>query len=95
MALTNPVFFLNSYCLKQGRAEISRLIFAYADVKYDEQKISFPEWASLKPTFPFESLPVLDITENGQTVRIGQSVSLFYFDYVISAWICLDFFVFA
>ena len=50
------------------------MIFAYAGVKYEEQLITFEEWKTLKPTFTFEGLPVLDITENGKTVRLAQSV---------------------
>ena len=53
------------------------MIFAYAGVKYEEEIVplkSLEEWKTLKPTFPFEGLPVLEITENGKTVRLAQSV---------------------
>ena len=50
------------------------MIFAYAGVKYEEQIVPLEEWKTLKPTFPFEGLPVLEITENGKTIRLAQSV---------------------
>ena len=46
---------------------MTRLIFAYSGVKYEEQKVTFEEWKNLKSAQPFEALPVLEITENGKT----------------------------
>ena len=53
---------------------MTRLIFAYSGVKYEEQKVTFEEWKNLKSAQPFEALPVLEITENGKTFRLAQSV---------------------
>ena len=67
------VFFFYVFAII-GRAEIIRMLFSYAGVKFTEKRVEFSEWAGLKPTFPFESLPVLDVTEKAKTVRLGQGV---------------------
>ena len=32
-----------------GRAEMTRLMFAAADVKYEDQRVKFADWPKLKP----------------------------------------------
>jgi len=53
----------------QGRAELSRVIFAYAGEKYEDIRYEFPEFPAIKPTLPFLQLPVLEI----DGVRLTQS----------------------
>jgi len=58
-----------------GRGEFSRLILAYAGVDFEDHRIPFPGgevWAKLKPTLPYNSMPVLYY--NGK--EICQSVTI-------------------
>ena len=32
-----------------GRAEVSRILFALADVEYEDRRVTGEEWAKLKP----------------------------------------------
>ena len=34
----------------RGRAEVTRMILAAADVKYEDQRIKFEDWPKLKPS---------------------------------------------
>jgi hypothetical protein len=45
-----------------------------AGQKFEDSVVQFQDWATLKATFPFEALPVLEITENSKTIRLSQSV---------------------
>jgi len=58
----------------RGRAEPSRLIFAYAGVNYTDQRIEQAEWPGMKSKTPFGQLPVLDIG-NGK-VLLTQSKAI-------------------
>lgn len=37
----------------KGLAELSRFIFAAADVPYEDFRFEFKDWPALKPTMPF------------------------------------------
>ena len=58
---------MTEYTLKyfnaRGRAEVTRLIFAQAGIKYKDERVEFgtEEWAKLKPTTPTGLLPVLEV----------------------------------
>ncbi|KAE8747441.1 Glutathione-S-transferase S-4-like [Frankliniella occidentalis] len=56
----------------RGRAEHLRVMFAYAKVQYEDNRISQDEWKTIKPTTPFGQLPVLEI----DGVPVEQSISL-------------------
>jgi len=58
----------------RGRAEPSRLIFAYAGVHYDDHRMEGAEWPTLKPKTPFGQVPILDI-DNGKTL-LSQSKAI-------------------
>jgi glutathione S-transferase len=44
-----------------SRGEECRLAFAIAGVDFEDRRISRDEWASLKPTTPFGTVPVLEV----------------------------------
>jgi len=58
-----------TYFDSRARAEIIRLIFAAAGVKYEDVRIKKEEWAALKPKTPFGQLPMLEV----DGVKLGQS----------------------
>ena len=39
-----------TYFNGMGRGELSRLILAYGDAKYEDHRITFAEWPALKPS---------------------------------------------
>ena len=49
------------YFNARGRAEVCRLIFAQADVKYEDKRVNSEEWAQLKPTTPTGALPMMEV----------------------------------
>merc|ERR1712045_845898 len=49
-----------TYFPARGRAEISRLILAYAAVKYDDIRLTGEEFAKVKPILPYGSVPILE-----------------------------------
>ncbi|KAI0216244.1 S-crystallin SL11 [Lamellibrachia satsuma] len=49
----------------RGRAEVCRILFALADVEYEDKRIQGADWGKLKPETPFGQMPILkfdDIT---------------------------------
>ena len=50
-----------TYFKAKGTAELARFVFAQAGVKYEDVRIEEGEWPALKPTMPFEVLPVLEV----------------------------------
>ena len=57
----------------KGRGEAIRILFEVANQQYDDHRVEFSEWASLKSKQVFSQLPVLEVTENGKTTAIAQS----------------------
>uniref|UniRef100_F1L9T7 Glutathione S-transferase 1 n=1 Tax=Ascaris suum TaxID=6253 RepID=F1L9T7_ASCSU len=45
----------------RGRAETIRLLFAQAQVKYEDVRIEKDQWPTLKESMPFGQLPVLEM----------------------------------
>jgi len=43
-----------------GRAELTRLIFAKAQIDYEDDRIQFADWPARKATMPMGQLPVLN-----------------------------------
>lgn len=61
------------YANARGFAEQSRFVFAQADVPYEDKRIDFKtEWADMKPTMDFGSVPVLEV----DGVQISGSVPI-------------------
>ncbi|KAK3917712.1 Hematopoietic prostaglandin D synthase [Frankliniella fusca] len=61
-----------TYFPVRGRGEHLRLMFAYAKVQYEDNRITQDQWPALKPKTPFGQLPVLEI----DGVMVEQSVAL-------------------
>lgn len=54
-----------------------RLAFAVAGQEFEDHRIDFADWPALKPTTPFGSLPVSEITnDDGTKSKLGQSLSI-------------------
>ncbi|XP_006112012.1 hematopoietic prostaglandin D synthase [Pelodiscus sinensis] len=56
----------------RGRAEISRYLFAYSGIKYEDHRIKLEDWAKIKPTIPFGKIPILEV----DGVIIHQSLAI-------------------
>ncbi|VDO96001.1 unnamed protein product [Heligmosomoides polygyrus] len=61
-----------TYFPGRGAAECARQIFALADQKYEDVRITREEFAPLKATFPFGQVPVLEV--DGQ--QLAQSLAI-------------------
>ena len=62
-----------TYFSGKGRCELLRLILAYGEVEYEDIRITFETWPSIKPTSPLGFIPMMTL-ENGNTY--SQSVPL-------------------
>ena len=60
------------YFNRRGRAEISRLILAAADQKYEDVRYERDEWSTHKPQMPLGQIPVLEV----DGVKLVQSLSI-------------------
>ena len=60
----------------KGRAEVSRMLFGIAGQEFEDVRLSFEEWPSVKPKLPFQQAPVLEVTEDGKSHQIAQSHSI-------------------
>ncbi|KAI1711875.1 putative glutathione S-transferase 5 [Ditylenchus destructor] len=56
----------------RGLGEMSRCILAYAGAEYEDHRITHEQWPALKPTMPYEQLPVLEV----DGVKIPQSFAI-------------------
>lgn len=72
-----------TYFPARGKAESARYLFALADVKYEDERVTLEEWKELKPKFGLGHLPVLEvdgkqITQSGAIFRyIGRNHGLY------------------
>ncbi|XP_058795323.1 glutathione S-transferase-like [Phymastichus coffea] len=66
-----PTYKLMYFNIK-GLGESIRWLFAYAGVDFEDQRVSADEWKALKPTMPFNQLPVLEV--DGK--RVNQSTAI-------------------
>ncbi len=67
-----------TYKLIYFNAELSRFIFAIfaqAGEKYEDKRVTSEEWAELKPTTPYGSLPVLEV--DGKQLAGSQVIARF------------------
>nr|AAG44695.1 glutathione S-transferase Ia [Onchocerca volvulus] len=53
-----------TYFNGRGRAEVIRLLFALANVSYEDNRITRDEWKYLKPRTPFGHVPMLNVSGN-------------------------------
>jgi glutathione S-transferase len=66
----------------EGAGEQIRLALALSGTKYEDERVQFPDWGSLKPTTPFGQIPVITIdgaamhAQSGAILRwIGRELS--------------------
>ena len=62
--------FKLTYFNAKGTAEVSRFIFAYTGLEYEDRRVDDEEWRQLESSTPFGVLPVLE--ENGR--KLGGSM---------------------
>ncbi|KAF0704596.1 Aste57867_7314 [Aphanomyces stellatus] len=67
-----PTLKLTYFAISTGRAEVVRLALAIGGIPFEDDRVTFPQWPALKPTLPFQQMPVL--TVNGDT--IAQNVAI-------------------
>lgn len=65
-----------SYFDLRGRGEFIRFIFAAANQKYQDDRISLSEWNDFKSNTPFNQLPILEIHQESETVVLAQSKAI-------------------
>nr|QUF59406.1 glutathione S-transferase GSTS6/7-4 [Brachionus angularis] len=70
-----PVYKLTYFNIK-GRSEFLRFIFAQAGQEYTDFRIQNSDLPNLKPTFPFEELPVLEVQKGNENLIIAQSLTI-------------------
>merc|ERR1712062_165766 len=60
-----------------GRGEVIRWVFELGGVKYIDNRFEFADWPKIKAEkSPLGSAPWLEITENGQTWKLGQTATI-------------------
>ncbi|XP_072050402.1 hematopoietic prostaglandin D synthase-like [Amphiura filiformis] len=63
-----------TYFNAKGRAEIIRLVFVQAGVKYEDVRVNFDDWPPLKPTMPTGTLPILEV-DGGKKIPNCQAIA--------------------
>ncbi|VDI50960.1 prostaglandin-H2 D-isomerase / glutathione transferase [Mytilus galloprovincialis] len=61
-----------TYFNLRARGEVSRLLFAAAGKEYEDCRITFEEWPSIKPTTPLGQVPVLSV--NGKLIPQSRAI---------------------
>lgn len=61
----SPKITLTYFDIAASRGEECRLALHTAGVEFHDNRINFEQWAALKPTTPFGSLPTLEIEGRG------------------------------
>uniref|UniRef100_A0A0R3RTD2 Glutathione S-transferase 1 n=1 Tax=Elaeophora elaphi TaxID=1147741 RepID=A0A0R3RTD2_9BILA len=51
-----------TYFNGRGRAEVIRLLFAQANVSYDDIRINKSDWPAIKPKTPYGHVPILNVS---------------------------------
>ena len=70
-----PTYKLIYYNLR-GRAELHRYMFAVGGQEYEDFRFDRADWPELKLKMPFGQCPVLEITEDGKTIQLAQSLAI-------------------
>ena len=67
---TYKLYYFNA----RGGAEMIRLIFAQAAVEYEDVRLEGEKWKEMKPSMPFEVMPVLEVDGKkiGSSMIIGR-----------------------
>nr|CAB3254089.1 hematopoietic prostaglandin D synthase-like [Phallusia mammillata] len=71
-----PNYKLYYFPLK-GRGEVIRLLFHYAGVEFEDIRVSFKDWPSMKNDMPYKQMPVLEVdgVKLSQSAAIGRYVA--------------------
>jgi glutathione S-transferase len=64
-----------TYFNLRARAELSRLILAYAGVEYEDIRVDQSRWPEHKPSTPFGQLPILEV--DGVTLCQSKTIARF------------------
>ncbi|XP_064795241.1 hematopoietic prostaglandin D synthase-like isoform X4 [Oncorhynchus masou masou] len=64
-----------TYFNMRGRAELPRYIFAYAGIAFEDRRVEWRDWPSIKKTFPLGKLPVLEV--NGLPLTQSLAIARF------------------
>lgn len=60
----------------RGRGEIIRLVLTAAGVEFEDRRVEFSEWPSLKPNTPLGSLPFVEIQDGDKKLVLSQSTAI-------------------
>ncbi|XP_075256087.1 glutathione S-transferase-like [Convolutriloba macropyga] len=66
-----------TYFDMKGAGELTRLLFAYKEYTFEDDRVQGADWPSKKPTTPLGAMPVLTL-ENGNEYCQGTSVARYY-----------------
>lgn len=63
-----------SYFDIKGRAELSRILFNYGGIAFEDDRVARPDFAAMKPTLPFGQVPLLEVdgTVYAQSMAIAR-----------------------
>ncbi|GAB9468300.1 hypothetical protein Gpo141_00005619 [Globisporangium polare] len=61
MSATTPQTIKLTYFNGTGRAELTRLLFAFGGIAFEDERINHGDLAALKPSLPLGQLPVLQV----------------------------------
>ena len=64
------------YFSLRGRAEVIRLVFAAAGQKFEDIRFTRDTWPEYKKKAPFGKSPFLEVTENGETITMAQTIAI-------------------
>merc|ERR1719357_1105271 len=64
-----------TYFYGKGRAEISRLILAFAGAQYEDNRITFEEFKDLKPYLSYSQVPRLEY--KGEVIYQSRTIARF------------------
>ncbi|KAK7866818.1 hypothetical protein R5R35_005248 [Gryllus longicercus] len=60
----------------RGTGEPIRYVLEYANIEYEDERISMEDFVNIKPTLPFGSLPVLEI--NGKVINQSTAICRYF-----------------
>lgn len=66
MKLQNCIF---TYFDLPGRGEATRLALTIGGIQYEDRRVPFTEWSTVKPTTPWGSLPVLELKDGSRVAQ--------------------------
>ena len=70
-----PKLKLTYFDMHAGRGEVARMALFIGDVAYEDRRIPFQDWPSVKPETPFGAIPVLEV--DGQEVTQCNGINRF------------------